>query len=85
LNKQPDAKGWIKLAADTLEPCDLGTRLHGLIDKPDFLAMRYDSKCKGGVERHGTLYVLPKAFVVTAIEGPAGADAETFLFGLEPL
>lgn len=85
LAKKPDARAWIKLAADTLAPCELETRLHGLIDKPDFLAMRYDSKCKGGGERHGSLVVLPRAFVVTAIEGPLGGDAETFLFGIEPL
>jgi hypothetical protein len=29
--------------------------------------------------------VLPKAFVVTAIEGPEGESAQAFLYGLEPL
>lgn len=85
LNKKPDAKAWVKLASEKLEPCNLKTRLHGLIEKPDFMVMRYDSECKGSGERHGGLYVLPKAFVITAIEGPQSDDAETFLFGLASL
>jgi hypothetical protein len=85
LPKKPDARAWIKIASDTLAPCELETRLHGLIDKPDFLSQSYDSKCKGGGERHGSLVVLPRAFVVTAIEGPKGDHADAFLFGIEPL
>lgn len=84
LAKTPDAKGWIKVSTEALKPCELQARLHGLIEKPGFALMRYDSKCKGSGERHGSLVVLPKAFVVTAVEGPAGAEAQPFLFGIEP-
>jgi hypothetical protein len=80
-------KTFLKAMTGFLGPCAAKMRLHGMIDTPNYTLMRFETRCKDGVEWRGAIHSAKNATYVIGLKGPTVelARAEAFLGSFQTL
>jgi len=84
---KPTQKNLVPLATGLLGKCARKLKLYGLIERPDRVSIRYDSRCADGAEWRGSLVITATRMYVLRVTAPAGVqvDADAFVYGFELL
>ncbi len=78
--EKPTQKNLVKVAMGILGKCSQKLKLYGMVERPEKIFIRYDSKCPDGTELHGAFVVANNKLYLPTASVPKGGKAETEAF-----
>jgi len=83
--EKPTQKNLVKVAMNLLGKCQGGLKLYGMVERPEKIFIRYDSKCHDGTELRGAYVIARGKMYVPTASAPKGvkAEAEALVYSFE--
>lgn len=82
---KPTQKNLVRVVLGLVGKCGRNLKLFGMVDKPERVTIRYESRCANGDERHGMLVSAGRKMHILEIRGPKGLKTpkDPFFYGFE--
>jgi hypothetical protein len=85
--EKPTQKNLVKVAMDVLGKCTQRLKLHGMVDRPEKVFIRFESHCPDGVDYRGAFLVTHSKLYIPYVALAKGSktkpETDAFIFGLE--